>query len=143
MIGVNGLTCSACTRSVELSIRKLNFVKDVNMNLENTEGKIVFYDSLDADIEKVAKAVENAGFSVRYLKAIFDFSNVTIQEGYCFNDGKNQFEFIKTEQRELHGNTELTFIGSDYQPKSEFNKFKPLPKLTCTDNKIKVYYVTL
>ncbi len=41
-LGVDGLTCSACTRSVELSIRKLDFVKDVQMNLDNTVGQITF-----------------------------------------------------------------------------------------------------
>src|SRR4051812_38883306 len=76
MVGVNGLTCSACTRTVEMSIRKLDFVQDVTMNLENTEGKIVFKENADVDISKVARAVTDAGFSVRYLTAVFLFNNV-------------------------------------------------------------------
>ena len=39
-IGVNGLTCSQCSRTVEMSIRKLDFVGDVQMNLAHTESRM-------------------------------------------------------------------------------------------------------
>ena len=39
-VGINGLTCSQCSRSVELQLRKLSFIKDVNMNLQQTEGTL-------------------------------------------------------------------------------------------------------
>jgi copper chaperone CopZ len=143
MVGVNGLTCSACTRSVEMAIRKLDFVKDVQMNLENTEGKIIFRDSLDIDIEKVAQAVVNAGFSVRYLTAVYDFNNVTVKKDFCFNDGKNQFAFINTDHRVLNGEITLKFIGKQFLPKSDFNKMKPLPASACTNTSLRTYFVTL
>src|ERR1700722_452721 len=71
-LGVDGLTCSACTRSVELSIRKLDFVKDVQMNLDNTVGQITFIPGKQISMNKIAKAVTDAGFSVRYLQATFN-----------------------------------------------------------------------
>ena len=66
-IGVNGLTCSACTRSVEMSIRKLPFIENVEMNLENTDGILKFKKGQEVDIFKIAQAVVDAGFSVRFL----------------------------------------------------------------------------
>lgn len=41
-IGVDGLTCFACSRSVEISVRKLDFVDSVVMNLEYTDRKVYF-----------------------------------------------------------------------------------------------------
>src|SRR5579885_2179698 len=70
-LGVDGLTCSACTRSVEMGLRKLDFVKDVKMNLDNTNGVITFKEGIPVSIEKLAKAVSDAGFSVRYLQATY------------------------------------------------------------------------
>src|SRR4051812_34855647 len=74
-IGVNGLTCSQCTRTVEMSIRKLDFVADVQMNLEHTEGKIILKKNKKADMDKIAQAIVNAGFSVRYLQADLTIDN--------------------------------------------------------------------
>ena len=59
-IGVNGLTCSACTRSVEMSIRKLPFIENVEMNLENTDGILKFKKGQEVDIFKIAQAVVDA-----------------------------------------------------------------------------------
>jgi copper chaperone CopZ len=74
-IGVDGLTCSMCTRSTELSIRKLDFVDSVKMDLTNTNGVITFKKGMPVSVEKIAQAVKNAGFSVRYLKADFSLAS--------------------------------------------------------------------
>ena len=68
-IGINGLTCSACTRSVETGLRKLSFVENVEMSLENKSGIITFKKGQKVEIEKIASAVTDAGFSVRFLTA--------------------------------------------------------------------------
>src|ERR1700744_4870126 len=79
-LGVNGLTCSQCSRSVEMRIRKLDFVKDVQMNLEHTEGKIFFKENKKVDIDKIAQAVVDAGFSVRTLKATIQMNHVPVAD---------------------------------------------------------------
>lgn len=142
-IGVNGLTCSACCRTVEMSIRKLSFVKDVKMNLENTDGEIFFNDNAEVDVERIAKAVTDAGFSVRYLTADFTFNPTTIGEGYCYNSGKYNLQFVNTAQKEVKGTTRLKFVGQLFQPKGEYNKVKSLLINSCTDKKEKVFFVTL
>ena len=68
-VGVNGLTCSQCSRSVEMRIRKLAFVADVKMNLEHTEGRIFFKKGDKVNVDKIAAAVVDAGFSVRFWHA--------------------------------------------------------------------------
>ena len=143
MVGVNGLTCSACCRTVEMSIRKLPFVKDVQMNLDNTEGKIIFNNNSSVDIEKIAKAVTDAGFSVRYLSAAFLFTNVNISKGYCYNTGNYTLQFISPETKILNGESQIKFIGAEFLPKAEFNKLKSLLTNSCSDAKGKVYFVTL
>lgn len=78
-IGINGLTCSQCSRSVEMQLLKLPFVKTVNMDLERTEGSINFKEGTKVDFSKVAKAVKDAGFSVRFLKAEIDLNKVELK----------------------------------------------------------------
>ncbi|WP_190277222.1 heavy-metal-associated domain-containing protein [Taibaiella lutea] len=96
-VGINGLTCSQCSRSVEIQLRKLSFVKNVNMNLASTEGTLQFKEGSDIDFLKIAKAVKDAGFSVRFLDAEIDMQKVKMHEKgftigndlYLFPDAKN------------------------------------------------------
>ena len=142
-IGVNGLTCSQCSRSVEFSIKKLDFVKDVQMDLEHTQGKIIFKPGMKVYIEKIARAVEEAGFSVRYLTADFVFDNVTIQEGYCFPFENRLYQFVKTEPKNLRGTTQIKFIGKNFLPKKEYKGWELDLKPKCGETKERVFYVTL
>src|ERR1700746_2210399 len=80
LIGVDGLTCSACTRSVEMSIRKLNFVDSVTMNLEHTEGKIIFKKGAKVEVDKIAKAVIDEGFSLRSLYVGVNFDHLKLRD---------------------------------------------------------------
>ena len=156
-IGVNGLTCSACTRSVEMSIRKLDFVQDVQMDLENTKGTITFKPGTKIDIEKVAKAVINAGFSVRYLNAVFKTDNtIQVSDNYCFAYGDDTYQFIKVtatpeqdsqyhsflQQLFLKDNVTLKFLGKEFLPSTDYKKWKADLKSQCTGAK-NLYYVTL
>ncbi len=140
-VGVDGLTCSQCSRSVEMSIRKLGFVQDVQMNLEHTEGKITFKPGAKIDLKKIANAVLDAGFSVRYLSVGFNFDNVNTST--CVPFGENQFQFIKTEAKVLNGEAVLKVIGRKFMPKKEFKKWKEDLTPACDKAKGEIFYVTL
>lgn len=142
-IGVNGLTCSACTRAVEMNIRKLDFVDSVAMNLENTEGKITFKAGKKVNIEKIAQAVFDAGFSVRYLKANFVFDNITISNGFNWTNDNEQYCFVKAENKVLNGERMLTFIGEKFMPSKKYKTWKIKIIECCGVVKKKIYYVTI
>ena len=124
-IGIDGLTCSACSRSVEMSIRKLPFVDSVIMNLEHTQGKIIFKKGVKVEIEKIAKAVINAGFSVRSLYATINIDRLKINNDFCWMYENDNYHFIKVpDNKELKGIVSLKFIGEKYMPKKEFKTWK-------------------
>jgi heavy metal translocating P-type ATPase len=58
---VTGMTCSACSAHVEKSVKKLEGVQSVNVNLL-TNSMTVDYDAQVTDDAKIIKAVENAGY---------------------------------------------------------------------------------
>ncbi|HTB06559.1 MAG TPA: heavy metal-associated domain-containing protein [Bacteroidia bacterium] len=143
-IGINGLTCSACSRSVELSLRKLDFVQDVQMNLENTIGTITFKSGAEIDIEKVAKAVINAGFSVRYLNATFKFIGITkVTENDCYESGGYYYQFVKINPTDLKDQLVFKFIGKEFMEGKEFKKWKDDLKSSECNGVKNLYYVTL
>lgn len=58
---VTGMTCSACSASVERNVKKLDGVKEVNVSLL-TNSMTVDYDDKNVDGEKIIEAVLNAGY---------------------------------------------------------------------------------
>lgn len=93
-VGINGLTCSQCSRSVEMELRKLSFVQKVDMNLEHTSGEIMFKPGAGVSVGQLAQAVVNAGFSTRFVRLTFDFKS--IQPGKtCFSIGQDAYYFLK------------------------------------------------
>ncbi|MEP7169040.1 MAG: heavy metal-associated domain-containing protein [Bacteroidota bacterium] len=123
-IGVDGLTCSACSRSVEMSIRKLNFVQDVKMNLDSTNGIVLFKKSSNVEIEKVARAVFNAGYSVRYLKAVFIFNDIPVADNDITHAENFYFYFLKSSVKVLKGKITMTFVGPKFMEKKSFSEWK-------------------
>jgi copper chaperone CopZ len=116
-VGINGLTCSQCSRSVEIQLRKLSFVKNVNMNLESTEGTLQFKEGSDVDFLKIAKAVKDAGFSVRFLDAEIDMQKVKITER-GFTIGNDLYLFPDANHIKSV-NTKFRFIGKMFSSKKD------------------------
>ncbi len=63
-IRVIGLTCSSCSKSVEEKLIHVSFVKSVQMNLNRNEATILVDFSMQVNWNLLAKAVNDAGFSV-------------------------------------------------------------------------------
>lgn len=142
-IGVNGLTCSQCSRTVEMSIRKLDFVANVDMNLEHTEGKIILKKDRKADMDKIAQAVVNAGFSLRFLQADLAVDNSVTTAGQCFTYKGDEYVFTQQPKEPLKGVVRLKFIGKKFLPRNEFKKIEPLMGSKCGPTTGKVYHVSI
>lgn len=137
-VGINGLTCSQCSRSVEIQLRKLPFVKDVKMDLEQTCGTIFFKENKKVNIASIANAVKDAGFSVRFLKADLHKAALNISEQGCFNLDGNSYTVLSPYAIPEKSILTLQFVGKNYLPGSDFKRYK-LPATTKCKGKI-VYY---
>lgn len=142
-IEVNGLTCSQCSRSVEMSLLKLDFIKDVKMNLENTIGKITFKNGVEINLKKLAKAITDAGFSVGNLKVTYLFNSQDIGNRISLTDASGEFCFVNTVPRKLHGEVLLTILNKEFMTKQDYKKWKEAIKNSCGESNKETYYVTL
>jgi cation transport ATPase len=119
-VGVNGLTCSQCSRSVEMQLRKLSFVKNVNMNLEHTQGTLQFKEGSKVDFSQIAKAIKDAGFSVRFLSAAIDMSHVEMQSNiFHISNGTYILEGKEGVNKSVHI---FMFNGSPYSAAKQKDK---------------------
>jgi copper chaperone CopZ len=141
-IGVNGLTCSQCSRTVEMSLRKLPFVEDVQMNLEHTVGRIVIKKGSKADMDQVAKAVTNAGFSLRYLQADVAFNSQATVSGTCMSLAGDEYVFSTPPAEPLKGMITLKFLDRNFLPKNDFKKIQASLNNPCGAATGKVYHIS-
>lgn len=122
-VGVNGLTCSMCTRSVEMSLRRLDFVDRVEMSLEATEGRIFFRPDTPLDLNAIARAVVNAGFSVRFLRLQMSFEDIAVESDGSFRFQGQFFKWIGFSGSEK-ASVALKLVGDNFLPKRENAEWK-------------------
>lgn len=84
-VSLNGLTCSQCSRSVEMALRRIDFVQSIKMDLQKPTAILVFKKSGKVEFEKIAKAVKAAGFSIGTIVADYTRS-LQLSNSYCFLD---------------------------------------------------------
>ena len=132
-MGIDGLTCSMCSRSVEMSLVKLDFIDRVEMDLNSNRSEVFFHEGMYVSIDKVAQAVIDAGFSVAYLNALFDFKEQPIDTHTCWNYAYETYHFLEVSQPQLKGETVLKFIGTNFLSRTELKKWEA--QLSAAKNK--------
>jgi copper chaperone CopZ len=137
-IGINGLTCSQCSRNVEMQLRKLDFISAVDMDLEHKNGTLHFKDNSKVDMSAIAKAVKDAGFSVRYLKADISSNDIRISDEGCFKLNGDVYYVSEPGTRPEPAILTLQFLGRDYLSKNELKQYKLPATLKCKGKT--VYY---
>jgi cation transport ATPase len=140
LIGVNGLTCSQCTRNVEMRIRRLPFIAEVTMNLEHTNGVITIKEGSTLDPSAIAKAVRDAGFSVRFLKASYTVDAAVNNQEPCFKIKGNNYQLVPADAV-LQGQVMLQFIGADFMPAADLKPWKSQLVKRCQQKINTVYFV--
>ena len=123
-IGVNGLTCSLCSRSVEMSLRKLDFIEKVDMSLEKTEGRIFIKAGKVVDMKRMASAVKDAGFSVRFFRLEFAFDDVTVDHNGSFVYQGQVYHWLQFENKPVRGEVALKLIDDGFLPRKESSELK-------------------
>lgn len=148
IVGIDGLTCSACSFATEKSIRTLNFVDSVAMELDKNIATVYFKKGSRVSIQLLARKVFDAGFAVRSMDATFDFKDLSISDGSCFEFENDTYHFIKIDsEKKLNGISSVRFIGEKFMSKKEFRSWKLLAGGSCKSGPAASmgtqYYITL
>lgn len=138
-VGINGLTCSLCTRSVDRSISRLEFVDSITMSLENTEGRIYVKDVAAIDLKRITKAITDAGFSTRFVRLQFDFKDIPIDKGGFFAFKGQRYQWLQYKSNPPPNGISLTLINEGFLPKKESSQWKK--KLGITFNHSILYLI--
>lgn len=139
-VGVDGLTCSMCSRSVEMSIKRLYFVDSVAMSLETTDGKVYLKAGQPVDLKKIARAITDAGFSVRFVRIHLDFDDVTLGSDGSFVYQGQQFAWVDYKVP-ASGSATLQLLDDGFLPRKESTEWKKKLKPAGDSGGKKVFHV--
>ncbi|MBC7399291.1 MAG: heavy-metal-associated domain-containing protein, partial [Mucilaginibacter sp.] len=134
---VNGLTCSLCSKATEKSLRTLDFIGDIKVDLNRNIFLLTFKKEASVNLDQISKKVENAGFFVNNLKATFNFDNVKVLNNYFSYTG-NTYYLINAGNKALTGLLVFTVVDKGFAPASVYKKYSAV----AADNRAgKVYKV--
>lgn len=120
---VSGLTCSMCSKATEKSLRTLNFIGDIKVDLNRNIFVITFKKDAQVDLGLIGKKVENAGFFVNSLKATFNFDNVKLDNN-SFTYGGNTFYVLNNSNPSLTGLQTITVVDKGFTSPAVYKKYK-------------------
>lgn len=147
---VTGLTCSMCSQATEKSLRTLDFIGDVNPDLNRNIFVIDFKKDKNVNIDQIKKKVQDAGFSVGNLTAVFNFNNTKVDERGQAIVGTNVYQFLNTKAKTLNGPVKASVVDKDFVSGSAFKKAAAQYKLdsyasgsgTVNGKKTRIYHLT-
>jgi copper chaperone CopZ len=124
VLGIDGLTCSACSYGTERSIRKLDFVEDVKMELNKNTAEITFKKEKSISIDALVKKVYDAGFSVRSVDVVYHFDQPVSISNHILQLDSSVVYVLQSGTSSLSGDVNMKFIKEKYVPKKELLKWK-------------------
>ena len=119
-VRVDGLTCSLCHRSVYKALKKLNFVDKLTPNLDETSLDITFTRNNVVSFDRIAEAIQDAGFSVGILRASIEFPPTIVRNDEHLALAGAMLHFINIAgERTIQGRVEIKLIDAKFVPETE------------------------
>lgn len=126
-----GLTCAMCTKAINEALNDLAFIKEIDVDIKNSEFIIDFKEGADIDPDALKKAVEDAGFSVAKLKLTGNFNNVKLEKDTHVNIQGKTFHFLNANNQTLNGENTITVVDKYFVPAKDFKKYAAATTMHC------------
>jgi len=148
---VTGLTCSMCSQATEKSLRTLDFIGSIEPDLNRNIFVLTFKQDKSVNIDQIKKKVEDAGFSVGNLDAVFNFNNTKVDDKGLAVAGTNVYQFLNAKSKTLNGPVKATVVDKNFMSGSAFKKKAAQVKLDSYESgsgvvngkKTRVYHLSI
>lgn len=123
-----GLTCSMCSRAVDKQLQTIDFVDSVEINLSSATFVLHFKKNKLIDFDVIKTKVEDAGFSVASLKAVYRFNQQQVDANYHLMYQTTMFHFVRCKSQILNGDVAFKILNKGFMSDKEFKKTASLVK---------------
>ena len=129
----SGLTCSMCSKAVKSALEEVSFVEKVQVDIKNQKYNLTFKEGANVEIDDLAKAVEDAGFSVASLVVTATVNNITLEKDNHLKIGNSYFHFLNASGQQINGTTNFNIVDKKFVSEKEFKKYSGLTKMKCVE----------
>lgn len=119
---VTGLTCSMCSQATDESLKTLDFIESIEPDLNKNIFLLTFKKDKVVDFDQIKDKVEDAGFSVGNLDAVFNFENTKVDDKGMAVAGANVYQFLNAKDKTLNGPVKATVVDKKFMSGSTFKK---------------------
>ena len=130
----SGLTCSLCSKAVKTALEKVSFVEKVQVDIKNQQYNLTFKQDNRVDFDALGKAVEDAGFSVAFLKVTATVNNLLAQKDDHVKMGAHTFHFLNSKDQALNGEVTFTLVDKAFVLAKDFKKYAAMTKMACVQS---------
>ena len=124
-VQVSGLTCSLCSRSTEMAIRELDFISDVEVDLNRALFVLRFVEGKDIDMDQIPRQVEAAGFSVSGLTARYKLAKpIKAEPHQPIQLAGKYYHLMGDDARVFEKEIALTFIDKQYVSNKTYKTYQ-------------------
>jgi copper chaperone CopZ len=127
----SGLTCSMCSNAINKALSSLEFVQNIEPNIQNSSFEISFRQGARVDFDQLKKKVEDAGFFVSNLTASINFDHVELADDSHLVVGGNTIHFVNSGRRVLDGPTTIHLLDKGFVSSREYKKNSQLSSMEC------------
>ena len=130
-IQASGLTCSLCSNAINKALRTLDFVSDVEPNIEQSTFEIRFKNSADVNFDLLKKKVEDAGFFVAKMWVDMNVLETTVENDAHIEVHGMMMHFLNVGNKVIKGNIRLRLLDKGFVSFKEYKKNARFTKLDC------------
>ena len=123
-IGLDGLTCSMWSNRIYNSLRKMDGVKEVKMDLNENIAEVIFKKDNAPNYSKLSQGVYDAGFSVRFIKDKITLPSSMVKFGTSYIVNENKYIYIGQEDKTTEGEMTISLIGKGFLARKDLKKFE-------------------
>ena len=110
---------------------KVSFIDKVQVDIKNQQYSISFKEQQAIDFDALAKAVEDAGFSVAKFVVTANVGAFEVEKDQHIKIGDFYFHFLNASHQHLSGETSFTLVDRKFVSAKEFKKYSALSKMPC------------
>lgn len=130
-IQASGLTCSLCSNAIFKSLKTVDYIDEVKVDIKQSSFNIYFKPSASVDFDQLKSKVEKAGFFVANFDVVLNFDQLIISENTHKEMNGLLFHFLHTPEGKLNGEKTIRVIDKGYVTNKEFKKFGSYTTMHC------------
>lgn len=123
-IQINGIISSSSSFAAYKSIKTLDFIDSLTIDLNTTTAFITFDTTKKANFKLIAEKIIDSGFSIGKCNGICLLNSIQVSNSNCIELKGDSYKIITPNNKLLNGKQKFLFIDKRYLSKKEFSKWQ-------------------